>query len=43
MKLLMKPGVWGVWASAVGQGLPNKLISAEDALAKLEDARLKGK
>lgn len=43
MKLLMKPGLWEVWVAVVQQGLPNKLISPEDALAKLEDARLKGK
>jgi len=43
MKLLMKPGMWEVWASAVGQGLPNKLISADEALDKLEAARLKAK
>ena len=43
MKLLMKPGMWEVWASAVGQGLPNKLISADEALDKLEAARLKSK
>jgi multiple sugar transport system substrate-binding protein len=43
MKLLMKPGLWEVWVATVQQGLPNKLISPEDALAKLEDARLKGK
>ena len=43
MKLLMRPGLWEVWVATVQQGLPNKLISPEDALAKLEDARLKGK
>jgi multiple sugar transport system substrate-binding protein len=43
MKLLMKPGLWEVWVAMVQQGLPNKLISPEDAVAKLEDARLKGK
>jgi multiple sugar transport system substrate-binding protein len=43
MKPLMKPGVWEVWAAAVGQGLPNKLIGPDEAIAKLEDARLKGK
>jgi hypothetical protein len=35
--------LWEVWVATVQQGLPNKLISPEDALAKLEDARLKGK
>ncbi len=43
MKLLMKPGLWEVWVATVQQGLPNRLISPEDALSKLEDARLKGK
>jgi multiple sugar transport system substrate-binding protein len=43
LKLQMKPGLWEVWASTVGQGLPNKLISPDDAVAKLEEARLKGK
>jgi multiple sugar transport system substrate-binding protein len=43
MKLLMKPGVWEVFVATVNQGLPNKLISPEDALTKLEEARLKGK
>jgi len=43
MKLLMKPGLWEVWVAVVQQGLPNRLISPEDALAKLDDARLKGK
>jgi hypothetical protein len=27
----------------VNQGLPNRLISPDEALAKLEEARLKGK
>ena len=43
MKLIMKPGLWGVWVATVGQGLPNKLIGADEALTKLEEARLKGK
>ncbi len=43
MKPLMKPGLWEVWAAAVGQGLPNKLIGADEAVAKLEEARLKGR
>jgi len=43
MKLLMKPGMWEVWVATIQQGLPNRLITPEDALAKLEDARLKGK
>jgi multiple sugar transport system substrate-binding protein len=43
LKLYMKPGVWEVWVATVGQGLPNKLIAPEDALSKLEEARLKGK
>jgi len=43
MKAVMKPGVWEAYVATVNQGLPNKLISPDDALAKLEDARLKGK
>ena len=43
MKLLMKPGLWEVWVSIVNQGLPNKLVSPDDAVTKLEEARLKGK
>ena len=43
MKLVMKPGVWEVWVATVGQGLPNKLIGVDEALAKLEEARLRGK
>ncbi|MGH7264264.1 MAG: ABC transporter substrate-binding protein [Candidatus Rokuibacteriota bacterium] len=43
MKLLMKPGVWEVYVATVNQGLPNRLIGADEALAKLEEARLKGK
>jgi multiple sugar transport system substrate-binding protein len=43
MKALMKPGLWEVWVATVNQGLPNKIISVDDALAKLEDARQKGK
>jgi multiple sugar transport system substrate-binding protein len=43
MKLVMKPGLWEVWVAMVGQGLPNKLIGADEAVAKLEEARLAGK
>jgi multiple sugar transport system substrate-binding protein len=43
LKLLMKPGLWEVFVATVNQGLPNKLIAPDDALAKIEDARLKGK
>ena len=43
MKAMMKPGVWEAYVATVNQGLPNKLITPDDALAKLEDARLKGK
>jgi multiple sugar transport system substrate-binding protein len=43
MKLAMKPGLWEVWVAAIGQGLPNKLIGVDEALAKMEEARLKGK
>jgi len=43
MKVYMKPGLWETWVATVNQGLPNKLIGPDEALAKLEDARLKGK
>jgi multiple sugar transport system substrate-binding protein len=43
VRLLMKPGVWETYVATVNQGLPNKLIGADEALTKLEDARLKGK
>jgi multiple sugar transport system substrate-binding protein len=43
MTLLMKPGQWEVWIATVGQGMPNKLIGPDEAVAKLEEARLKGK
>jgi hypothetical protein len=43
VRLAMKPGVWDVYVAAVNQGLPNKVIGPDEALAKLEDARLKGK
>lgn len=43
MKLLMKPGAWETWVATVGQGLPNKLIDPDEALSKLEEARLRGK
>jgi multiple sugar transport system substrate-binding protein len=43
MKALMKPGLWETWVATVNQGLPNKLLGADEALSKLEEARLKGK
>jgi multiple sugar transport system substrate-binding protein len=43
MKLLMKPGAWEVYVAMVQQGLPNRLIGPDEALAKMEEARLKGK
>jgi multiple sugar transport system substrate-binding protein len=43
MKLLMQPGVWEVYVAMVQQGLPNKLIGPDEALAKMEEARRKGK
>jgi multiple sugar transport system substrate-binding protein len=43
VKSYMKPGMWEAYVATVNQGLPNKLIGPDDALAKLEDARLKGK
>jgi len=42
-KLNMKPEMWEVWVSILNQGLPNKLIGADEALDKLEAARLKFK
>jgi len=43
VKLLMKPGLWETYVATVNQGLANKLIGPDEALAKLEEARLKGK
>jgi hypothetical protein len=43
MKTLMKPGLWDTWVATVNQGLPNRLLGPDEALAKLEEARLKGK
>jgi len=43
VRVQMKPGVWDTYVAAVNQGLPNKIIGADEALAKLEEARLKGK
>jgi hypothetical protein len=42
-KLNMKSEMWEVWVSVLNQGLPNKLVSADEALDKLEAARLKFK
>jgi multiple sugar transport system substrate-binding protein len=42
-KLNMKSEMWEVWVSVINQGLPNKLVSADEALDKLEAARLKFK
>jgi hypothetical protein len=43
IRVQMKPGVWETYVAAVNQGLPNKVIGADEALTKLEEARLKGK
>jgi len=43
VKALMKPGVWETYVATVNQGLPNKLIGPDEALTKLEEARLKGR
>jgi multiple sugar transport system substrate-binding protein len=43
VKAMMKPGLWETWVATVNQGLPNRLIGVDEALAKLEEARLKGK
>jgi multiple sugar transport system substrate-binding protein len=42
-KLNMKPEMWEVWVSIIQQGLPNKLIGVDQALDKLEAARMKFK
>ena len=42
-KLNMKPEMWEVWVSIIQQGLPNKLIAVDQALDKLEAARIKFK
>ena len=43
VRVVMKPGLWETYVATVNQGLPNKLIGADEAIAKLEEARLKGK
>jgi DNA-binding IclR family transcriptional regulator len=43
MTALMKPGLWDTWVATVNQGLPNRLLGPDEALAKLEEARLKGR
>jgi multiple sugar transport system substrate-binding protein len=43
VRVVMKPGVWETYVATVNQGLPNRLLGADEALAKLEEARLKGK
>jgi len=43
VRLLMKPGVWETYVATVNQGLPNKVIGPDEALARLEEARLRGK
>ena len=43
VRLLMKPGLWETYVATVNQGLPNKVIGPDEALAKLEEARLRGK
>jgi multiple sugar transport system substrate-binding protein len=40
-KTQMKPEMWEVFVSVVQQGLPNRLLNADEALDKLEAARLK--
>ena len=42
-KLNMKPEMWEVWVSIIQQGLPNRLIGVDQALDKLEAARMKFK
>ena len=43
IKARMKPGMFEVLVATVNQGLPNKLLGADEALTKLEEARLKGR
>jgi len=43
LKLLMKPGLWEAYVAMVNQGMPNKLVGPDEAMAKMEDARAKGK
>jgi multiple sugar transport system substrate-binding protein len=43
VRVVMKPGLWDTYVAVVNQGLPNKLIGVDEALAKLEDARQKSK
>src|SRR5207245_1569085 len=43
VRVVMKPGLWDTYVATVNQGLPNKLLGPDEALAKLEEARLKGK
>jgi multiple sugar transport system substrate-binding protein len=43
VKLLMKPGMWDEYVATVNQGLPNKVVNADQALNRLEAARLKFK
>jgi len=43
VKATMKPGLWETYVAVVNQGLPNKLIGPDEAMAKMEDARQKGK
>ena len=43
IKLLMKAGSLGVFVALVQPCLPNELIDLDEVLAKLEEARLKGK
>lgn len=39
----MKPGLWDTWVATINQGLRNRLLAPDEALAKLEEARLKGR
>jgi hypothetical protein len=42
-KLNMKSEMWEVWVATLNQGFPNKLVTADEAVDKLEAARLKFK
>jgi multiple sugar transport system substrate-binding protein len=42
LKAEMKPGLWDVYTAVINQGLPNRLVGVDEALDKLEQARLKG-
>ncbi len=42
-RTIMKPGMWSTQVAVVNEGLPAGLISADEAIKKLEEARVAGK